>query len=68
MLRAMSAAIHRAICFHAVADDPATTVQASGRETRNGAFEAVKGMLFAAIERHGEGLVVIVAAGFAFHG
>jgi hypothetical protein len=49
--------------FHIVADDPATAMRTFRRERVNGAFKAVKDMLFL-FENHFERFVVVVSANF----
>jgi hypothetical protein len=63
----MSAAVHFALGFHPVTDDSASTMQAKGSEFRDGTFKAVEGV-FLAFQSDRKRFVVIVSAGFAFHG
>ncbi len=57
--------IESAFAFYAVSDDSAAAMGALRSEGVNGALERVKSMCFSG-HRHGERLVVIVAADFAF--
>jgi hypothetical protein len=64
----MGTAVHGALGLDAVADDPAATVLASGRQGVNGALEAVE-VVGSALGHNLKGLVVLIAANFALsHG
>src|SRR5438105_4687245 len=65
MAGAVRAAVHRAVGFHAVAEDAAAAVAAERRELLDRALEAVERVRVAAGDADGEGLVVTVAADFA---
>src|SRR4051812_8181109 len=68
MAGAIHAAENPAFTLHSMPDDPAVAVVASRRQPVDGALETVKRVRLAPA-RHGEGLVVIVAAGVALrHG
>src|SRR5262245_9083343 len=61
---AVRAAIHRAGLLEPVANDGAAAVRADRRERMDRAFEAVERVTFSG-DRHLEGFVVVVSAGFA---
>jgi hypothetical protein len=68
MLGATRTAEHHASVFHPVSNHAAAAVIANRGQGVNRAFKGIEGMLMA-VERHREGFVVIVAAGFALrHG
>ena len=67
MAGAMRAAVHFTLGFHAVADDSAAAMQAKRCELGDGALKAIKGVLLA-FQGDRKRFVVIVSAGFAFHG
>lgn len=68
MLRAVRTAVHFAIRFETVPDDPALANLTGGSEPLNGALKAVKDIGLT-IHDDGEGLVISVPAGFAgIHG
>ena len=59
----MRAAIHLVTSFHAVADDSAPTMSATGREGLNRTLEAVEGMRLAGHSDR-EGFIVVIATEF----
>jgi len=68
MLGATDAAKDHAVLLNAMTDHAAATVPAGRRQRVNRALEGIKDV-FVTIERHGERLVVFIAAHFAFpHG
>lgn len=59
----MGATIEGALGFHAVADDAAIAMAASGRQGVNGAFEAVEHVRIARVDNL-ETLVVVISTDF----
>lgn len=62
--RAMGTAKNAVPFFHVVADDPATAMRTLRSQRMDGAFKAVKDMLFP-FEHYFERFVVVVSANFA---